>query len=156
MQMTRHRDSAFLVQSMRYTGERLKQATPENIEQLVYIRPIDTYYDRNGNKFEMTDWKRKKRLESAYMSINGFQDALLEGESFESARDLLPTGFRQDFTMSGTLENFFHWLDQRTKKDSQLETQTLAWMVLEELKDWAPEIVGWYISNRAGRANLAP
>jgi len=157
MQMVRHRDSAFLVQSMRYTGERLKAVTPDNIEQFVYIRPVGEYIDRQGNRFELTSHKRQMRLDAAYQSVAAFQDSVaLDGEPFESGRDVLPTGFRQDFTMSGTLENFFHWLDQRTKKDSQLETQTLAWMVLEELKNWAPEIVGWYISNRAGRANLAP
>lgn len=158
VQMCRHRDSAFLVRSQRYTGNRfLKEVlTPQNIEKYIYIRPVGTYFDRNGNKFEMTPSERRKRLMSVYRSVLGYRDAINKGESFESARYLLPSGFRQNFTIAGTLENYFHWLDQRTKKDSQLEIQTLAWMILDTLKPHAPNLIDWYLEKRAGKAKLAP
>ena len=157
-QMCRHRDSAFLVQSQRYTGYRFlrEPLSPQNIEKYVYIRPIGSYYDRNGNKFNFTYKERQQRLMSAYRSCLGYKDAINQGENYESARYLLPTGFRQNFTVAGTLENYFHWWDQRTKKDSQLEIQTLAWMVINELKPYAPNLIDWYIEKRAGKAKLSP
>jgi thymidylate synthase ThyX len=58
--------------------------------------------------------------------------------------------------MAGTIEAVFHWLDQRTLADSQVEAQTLAWMALDELEKWEPTLFGWYRQNRAGKNLLAP
>jgi len=157
-QITRHRDSAFLVQSMRYTGKRILNfdETNESVEQLIYIRPTGYYADRNGSKYEYSKGERQEDVMNSWNAINNYQLRLADGQPYEMARGLLPYDFRQDFTITGTIENFFHWLDQRTKKDSQLEIRTLAYMVLDELEKWSPTLFNWYRENRAGKAKLSP
>jgi len=52
-QVTRHQDSAFLVQSMRYTGKRVVDCSDSNIplEDVFYFRPAGSYSDRQGSKY---------------------------------------------------------------------------------------------------------
>lgn len=159
MQFVRHHELAHLVQSQRYTGLRFWSSPTEiwqNLDKLVYIRPEGRYIDRNGNKFTETAESRLEKQKMAYDSLLNFKKRVDAGEPFESARSLLPTSFRQDYYIGGTLKTIFHCLDQRTKKNSQLEAQTLAWMLIREMSDWAPELIGWYVSNRSQKARLAP
>jgi thymidylate synthase (FAD) len=164
-QITRHRDSAFLVQSQRYTGKRFAEFEAaignshyfSKVEDLVYLRPVGDYRDRDGNVCNYTQDLRNQDLFDARDNILEYQTRVLKNnQPYEMARGLLPYDFRQDFTITGTIENYFHWLDQRTKKDSQLEIRTLAYMVLDELEKWSPTLFGWYRKNRAGKARLAP
>lgn len=159
-QITRHRDSAFLCQSMRYTGKRFEDwanSINGDIERLMYLRPVGTYTDRNGNKYEFTEEERTTELKNIIrLGVLGYLEAIESGQSYEMARGKLPYDFRQDFAVTGTIENWFHLLDQRTKKDSQLEIRTLAYMALDELEKWSPTLFSWYRKNRAGKARLAP
>ena len=157
-QITRHSNSHFLVQSGRYTGERFTSGyvSNEDLEKLAYLRPVSTYYDRKTGKFEYTQVDRSVDLEYMRKAINSYSCAIRIGMPHEQARSLLPYDFRQDFTISGTIKATFHWLDQRTKADSQLEIRTLAHMALEELKEWSPTLFHYYEEHRSGKARLAP
>ena len=155
-QITRHQDSHFLVQSMRYTGERLMKADFGDIERLFYLRPAGFYRDRNGVSFEYSDYDRETHKFHLYQSLTRYQNCIKKGMPLEQARGLLSYDFRQDFVISGTVEACFHWLDQRTKENAQLEIYSLAWMVLEELQEWSPTFFNWYLENRAGKSRLAP
>jgi thymidylate synthase (FAD) len=162
-QITRHRDSAFLCQSNRYTGDRfIKIRTINDVEKVFYLRPEGVYHDRKSGKIEYTQALRKDDLKEAYRNIFNYgvnADCSLSEVDiypYEIARGLLPYDFRQDFTIHGTLKAYWHWLDQRTKKDSQLEIQTLAYMVHQELKKVCPTLQQWYEDNRYGKARLAP
>ncbi len=158
-QLTRHQDSAHLVQSLRYTGDRFVQfARGErySVEELFYFRPLSTYQDRKGNRYEYTqEWlgrDRQKSVESAHE----YAEKIDAGWSEEHARDGLRYNFRQNFAIAGDLQAVFHWLDQRSKADSQLEIQALAYKALERVKEFAPQLGGWYEENRYGKARLAP
>ena len=155
-QITRHQDSHFLVQSMRYTGERLLKADLENLEDIFYLRPAGMYRDRAGNTYDYTGLEREDDKGLIYAALLRYQDAVNDGMPMEMARGKLPYDFRQDFVIAGTVEAVFHWLDQRTKENAQLEVYTLAWMALEVLKRWSPTFFQWYEENRAGKARLAP
>jgi thymidylate synthase (FAD) len=162
MQLVRHQDSKPLVQSMRYTGKRMLEAVDlkgeeafEMMEKLFYCQPAGEYTTRTG-KYIITENQRRSYLVRCHKSCQDYAQAIEFGHPEESARRELKSGYRQNFEMSGTVQAFFHWLDQRTLADSQIEAQTLAWMALEKLEAWEPGLFGWYRTNRAGKNSLSP
>jgi len=175
MQLVRHQDSKPLVQSMRYTGERMlglvstdgstllpgqegfrgRCPTTEEIDALFYCQPAGAYTTRTGT-YTVTEQQREAYLHRCWKSCCAYAEALSWGHPEESARRELKSGYRQNFTMAGSIRAVFHWLDQRTLSDTQIEAQTLAWMALDKLKVWSPELFTWYEENRAGKNQLAP
>ncbi|WP_017659017.1 FAD-dependent thymidylate synthase [Baaleninema simplex] len=165
MQFVRHQDSAHLVQSMRYTGKRIAawckqqkdRESIDGIEEIHYQRPAGfTYVDRYGQKVEYTEELRQQDLKRAAQSYFEYAEQVDLGYPFEMARGCLPTGFRQNYTLAADLQALLHILDQRTKKDAQIEAQVLADLILNQLDRWVPEIAHWYRDARYGKAILAP
>lgn len=161
-QVARHQDPAFLVQSYRCTGRRFVELglknipRTEDIESVFYFRPVGIYRDRNGNSFEYTEVERKGDLNQAYLACTDYADKISRGCPHEMAKGSIPYDFRQNFDISGDLQAVFHWLDQRSLSDSQLEIQTLALLVMQHLEQWSPTIAQWYWQNRWGENLLAP
>ena len=147
-----------LVTSNRYTGERfiLVAQGKKSVEEVFYYRPPGIYRDRDGNKFEYSEIERAEDIEVTRMLCRRYKDKTDRGCPYEMARGRLDYDFRQDFCLSGTIKDVFHWMDQRSKADSQLEVQTLTAMAFDVLKDYSPELFAWYKENRYGRALLAP
>jgi thymidylate synthase (FAD) len=162
MQLVRHQDSKPLVQSFRYTGEdkgcdKMRRCGNGEIdvEEMFYAPPVGEYATRSG-RYTITESDRREYLSEYLSSAKAYSRALSKGHPAEVARGLLAARYRQNFAMAGTIQAVFHWLDQRTLADSQAEAQTLAWMALQQLKNWSPEFFEWYEVNRAGRNLLAP
>lgn len=157
-QITRHQNSNFLVQSNRYTGKRFVQVAmgERMVDEVFYFRDLGRYVDRNGSRYEYTEEMRRQDIEDCATACEKYADRVLGGMSEEHARDCIPYNFRQHFTISGTLEAMWHWLDQRSKKDAQHEIQILAQMAMGCLDIWTPELSAWYRANRWGKARLAP
>jgi thymidylate synthase (FAD) len=142
MQLVRHQDSAPLVQSFRYTGaDRMNRCGNGEIEveEMFYAPPVGSYNTRSGIcNFSESD--RAEYLSECFLSAKAYSRALSKGHPEETARGLLASRYRQNFTLAGTIEAVFHWLDQRTLADSQTEAQTLAWMAIDELEKWEPTL----------------
>jgi thymidylate synthase (FAD) len=157
MQLVRHQDSKPLVQSMRYTGDRIIAVANGHIsvEEVFYCQPVGTYATRTGS-YEVTEKDRQEYFYSAEASCNRYDQLVQSGKPEEFARRSLLSGYRQNFVMAGTIQAVYHWLDQRTLADSQGEAQTLAYMALHKLKEWQPEFFEFYEKTRAGRNLLAP
>jgi thymidylate synthase (FAD) len=157
MQLVRHQDSKPLVQSMRYTGERMIEASNDKtlIPSLFYAQPEGIYYTRTG-KYEVTKIQRLEYFEDCWKSTIRYANLINQGLPEEAARRYLLAGSRQNFTMAGTVRAVFHWLDQRTLADSQIESQTLAKMSLNVLCKWCPELFNYYVETRSGKNLLAP
>jgi thymidylate synthase (FAD) len=155
MQLVRHQDSKPLVQSMRYSGRRMLAANLSNIESLFYAMPAGEYATRDG-KYTYTEADREEYHWDCLNSAIRYRNKIKQGIPEEVARRSLLSGYRQNFAMAGTIQAMFHMLDQRTLADSQIEAQTLAWMALEQLKNWSPGFFEWYEQNRSGKNLLAP
>lgn len=157
MQLARHQGSSPLVQSMRYTGDKMRRCGngEYDTEELFYVQPAGTYATRSGT-YEFTESDRREYLSECQLSAQAYSRAISKRHPEEVARRLLAAGYRQNFAMAGTIQSVFHWLDQRTLADSQLEARTLAAMALDELERWEPGLFEWYRSNRAGKNLLAP
>jgi thymidylate synthase (FAD) len=158
MQLVRHQDSSPLCQSGRYTGKRFIGVANETLDvrEVFYFRPLGEYTDRQGNRYEYTAANLLFDLSACRAACKEYSNRINSGWAEEHARDILPQNFRQNFTMAGTIRAIFHWLDQRTLADSQLEAQTLAAMALKELEQWEPGLFKWYENNRAAKNMLAP
>lgn len=137
MQYRTHRANHTLVQSMRHTS--LDSTLP--LADAFYIPPYLPETDRDL----LTD--NCKVALAEYTQINCKP---------ETSRYLLPTNYRQGFTMCGTATAWMHMLDQRLLRDTQIEAQTAAWMMLDACISWWPELFNWYQATRAGRNMMAP
>jgi thymidylate synthase (FAD) len=153
MQMRTHHTSGsdvrFLVQSSRYTSQRFIDVAEGKLkpEEVFYWRPLGKYTSRNG-WYENSDLVQNIFYEQCRENCKVYADLVLEyNQPYEQARNVLSQGIRQDFTIAATLKGFWHLLDQRTKKDSQLEIQTLAEMLQQELEKWCPTLSYWYREN---------
>ena len=151
-------DVRFLVQSSRYTSKRFIDVAKGDLEpqEVFYWRPVDSYISRNGKYYNAASAQDyyyaccQKQCERYRYMVEDL------GQPFEQARNILPQGIRQDFTVASTIKGFWHILDQRSKKDSQLEVQIWSEMVTTELETWCPTLMKWYKDNRYGKALLAP
>lgn len=149
---------SFDVQSGRYTGDRIvKVARGElPLEEVFYFRPVGHYDSRQGDRYEynwdhrVEDKQTCERLAYQYMVKRE------AGRAEEHARECIPYAIRQNFVMSVNLRSGLHLLDLRLKPDAQLECQAFAYLLLEQMREWAPQIVGWYEERRLWRGRLAP
>lgn len=149
----------FSVQSFRYTSESLLKAvygSQEDLEKAIYIKPAGIYSDRNGDKYNYTEEWRNQDIRHIKYIITKYKEDKYRGKSEEHARGILPFDYRQHMVVSFNLRSFFHVLDLRSKKDTQLEFQYLSNLMFNEVKHLAPKLFQWYLDNRYSKARLSP
>ena len=149
---------SFDVQSMRYTGERICRAASGSIdlEEVLYLRPVGTYSDRQGKKYDYSATERAKDLEHCRLAAVRYAEMLQAGFAEEHARGILPFDYRQHFVVSFTLRAFLHFMDLRAKLDAQEEIRRMCDLMWPHMVVWAPEIAAWYEKTRLHKARLAP
>ncbi len=158
---THRAGTSFDATSARYTGKRFidyceEETSLENLENIVYLRPVGTYTDRQGKHYSYDPVFRERHLNFCDLGIETYWKAYDQGFSEEHARGLLPFDFRQDFVVSFNMRSLMHFLDLRAKADAQLEIQALATQMMQQFKKWAPEIAAWYEEKRWRKGRLAP
>lgn len=152
---------SFDVQSMRYTGERICRAadlgTVEALEEVFYLRPVGSYSDRQGKRYEYTAEQRAADLDHCSAAAWRYRQMVEHhGMAEEHARGILLFDCRQHFVVSFSLRAFLHFLDLRAKLDAQLEIRQLCDLMWPHLQRWTPEIAAWYEKSRLHKARLAP
>ena len=149
---------SFDVQSLRYTSQRIIDVATRDrdIEEVFYLRPVGTYTDRQGAKYEYSKSMRLMDMSRCYDAAAHYAHQLKQGMAEEHARGMLPFDYRQHFVVSFSLRALLHFLDLRSKADAQLEIRQLCLLMWPYLQGWAPEIAGWYEKTRLGKARLAP
>lgn len=145
-------------QSMRYTGQRIVEASYGRIdlEEVFYLRPVGRYTDRKGKKYEYTLSQRNTDLGLCLNAAQRYAQLMDRGYSEEHARGILPFDYRQHFIISFNLRSVLHFMDLRSKLDAQEEIRALCNLIWPHVREWAPEISAWYGVNRLGKARLAP
>lgn len=149
---------SFDVQSFRYTGSRIIDVVEgkRNIEEVFYLRPLGSYTDRQGKRYDYTEDLRQQDLEWCLKACYRYQERINQGFSEEHARGIIPFDVRQHWVMSANVRSLMHLLDLRWKLDAQLEAQHLCELIWQSFKVWVPTIAEWYETNRAKKARLAP
>lgn len=149
---------SFDVQSNRYTGNRIIDAATgkRDIEDVFYLRPVGSYTDRQGKRYEYTQAQRDRDRQWCLAAAKHYQQLIAEGAAEEHARGIIPFDVRQHWVMSLNVRSLMHLLDMRWKKDAQLECQKLCDLIWPPFQEWVPEIAQWYLQNRAKKSRLAP
>ncbi len=149
---------SFDVQSMRYTGDRIRRAGNGelDLEEVFYLRPVGEYADRQGKKYAYSSEQRRIDLDICRRAAERYRDLLDAGYAEEHARGILPFDYRQHFVVSFSLRAMLHFLDLRAKLDAQLEIRALCDLLWPQLQGWSPEFAHWYEKSRLHRARLAP
>jgi len=149
---------SFDVQSFRYTGKRILDvvAGKRDVEDVFYLRPVGSYSDRQGKKYDYTAEQRQHDLEWCLEASRRYQQRIAAGFAEEHARGLIPFDIRQHWVMSANVRSLMHLLDLRWKGDAQLEAQKLCEAIWPHFQAWVPAIATWYADNRLKKARLAP
>jgi thymidylate synthase (FAD) len=149
---------SFDVQSFRYTGQRILDVVEgsREVEEVFYLRPLGFYSDRQGKKYEYTAEHRQQDVAWCLEACKYYHQRLKAGFSEEHARGLIPFDIRQHWVMSANVRSLMHLLDLRWKADAQLEAQKLCEVMWPHFQAWVPAVAGWYETNRAKKARLAP
>ena len=149
---------SFDVQSFRYTGSRIIDVAEgrKAVEEVFYLRPLGSYTDRQGKRYEYTQVQRQQDLDWCVTACHRYQERIQQGFSEEHARGLIPFDVRQHWVLSANVRSLMHLLDLRWKTDAQLEAQKLCEQIWPHFKAWVPAIARWYEENRLKKARLAP
>ena len=144
--------------SFRYTGKRISDVATgdRNLEEVFYLRPLGSYTDRQGKRYDYTEELRQQDLEWCLKACYRYQERIQQGFSEEHARSIIPFDVRQHWVMSANVRSLMHLLDLRWKLDAQLEAQQLCELIWQSFHEWVPAIADWYETNRAKKAKLAP
>lgn len=157
-QMRTHRNVSFDVQSFRYTGQRILDvvAGQQALEDVFYLRPVGSYTNRQGKKYDYTPEQRQQDLEWCLQACHRYAERMEQGLAEEHARGLIPFDVRQHWVMSANARSLMHLLDIRGKYDVQLETRVMTEMMFEHFQRWMPEVAAWYEKTRWRKGPLAP
>lgn len=157
-QIRTHRHISMDVQSFRYSGHRIIDVTngKRDIEEVFYLRPVGSYTNRQGKKYDYTKEQRQEDLDWCLEACKRYKQRIDDGMAEEHARSIIPFDARQHFVLSANLRSLMHLLDLRWKKDAQLEAQKFCELLFAHFQSWTPEIASWYLENRAKKARLSP
>ena len=158
MQLRTHRHITCDFQSLRYTGARVVDVAEGKrlVEEVFYVRPPGNYRDRQGEVVAWTDDDVEEHLAICLSSAHDYKRLRDRGVPEEQARQVLVTTYFQCGLVSGSLRSWLHILDMRLKPNAQYEIRQLMEMTLAQIKRWAPEVTGWWVNHRCGKARLAP
>lgn len=149
---------SFDVQSFRYTGRRILDIVDgkREVEEVFYLRPLGSYSDRQGKKYEYTAEQRQQDIAWCLEASRRYKEKIDQGFAEEHARGLIPFDIRQHWVMSANVRSLMHLLDLRWKADAQLEAQKMCEAIWPHFQAWVPAIATWYEDNRLKKARLAP
>jgi thymidylate synthase (FAD) len=144
--------------SFRYTGQRILDVVEgkREMEDVFYLRPLGSYSDRQGKRYNYTEELRQQDIEWCLKACQLYYERIHQGFSEEHARGLIPFDVRQHWVMSANVRSLMHLLDLRWKLDAQLEAQKLCETIFPHFEAWVPAIAQWYTLNRMKKARLAP
>jgi thymidylate synthase (FAD) len=127
-----------------------------DVEEVFYLRPVGSYGDRQGKKYQYTAEQRASDLDWCRQACDRYAKRIHEGLSEEHARGLIPFDVRQHWVMSANARSLMHLLDIRGKYDVQLETRVMTELMFTRFQAWMPNVAAWYEKNRWRKGPLAP
>jgi thymidylate synthase (FAD) len=132
-QILRHRSFSFQEFSQRYS-------TATSLES-IEIRKQGKTNRQVGDEPVELDANTKIRIEAAQeMCVELYNDLIKDGVAKECARMVLPLNTSTTLYMNGTLRSWIHYLELRTKQDTQKEHRDIALAIQEILFKEFPNI----------------
>jgi thymidylate synthase (FAD) len=129
-QIIRHRSFTFQEFSQRY-------ATIQGFEKIELRKQSES--NRQSSTDIITDLETEKIVQNAInYSYNTYKQLLDSGVAREVARMVLPLSTTTNMYMTGTCRSFIHYIDLRTKQDTQKEHRLIAEEIKEIFKSQFP------------------
>ena len=74
--------------SFRYTGKRISDVATgdRDLEEVFYLRPLGSYTDRQGKRYDYTEELRQQDLEWCLKACHRYHERIQQGFSEEHAR----------------------------------------------------------------------
>lgn len=139
-QINRHRSFAFQEFSQRYSKI-------TNLESFNARRQSAANIQSSEEFLQLPDEIVENIKQHLIDSVSYYELLLKEGVSKECARMVLPMCTQTTLYMTGTLRSWIHYVNLRTKPDTQLEHREIAEAIKEQLFHEYPNIgkaLGWY------------
>lgn len=140
-QILRHR-FAFQERSQRYIGEVLGFEYSEGRRQAAKNRQSSTDDLSEDTKVWWQRVQEDEYLRASFM----YEAALQRGICREQARMLLPLATQTSLVMTGNIRSWIHYVEIRTKDDTQREHYIVALKIKEKLAEELPiiaSVLGW-------------
>ena len=129
-QIIRHRSFTFQEFSQRY-------ATIQGFEEIELRKQSES--NRQSSTDIITDLETEKTVQNAInYAYNTYKQLLDSGVAREVARMILPLSTSTTMYMTGTCRSFIHYIDLRTKEDTQKEHRLIAEQIKEVFKSQFP------------------
>lgn len=129
-QIIRHRSFTFQEFSQRY-------ATIQGFEQIEPRKQSES--NRQSSTEIITDTDVEQSIQHAInYCYNTYKDLLQKGVAREVARMVLPLATSTTMYMTGTCRSFIHYIDLRTKEDTQKEHRLIAEQIKSIFKEQFP------------------
>jgi thymidylate synthase (FAD) len=138
-QILRHRSFSFQELSQRYSSV-------TNVEEIEWRKQGKTNRQVGDEPVEIPDTLMERIYHIQDLSLATYNILIDKGIAKECARMILPLNTSTTLYMSGTVRSWVHYLDLRTKEDTQKEHRDIALGVLSIFKEQFPNIsaaMGW-------------
>jgi len=140
-QFLRHRSFTFQEFSQRYSS-------PTEYEKYEARRQAEKNRQSSIDDLPEVDkvWFRQAQSLMAESGFLFYEEAIKRGIAKECARFLLPATTTTTIYMTGTLRSWIHFIEERSKEETQFETRQLALEARGIFKDQFPiisEALGW-------------
>lgn len=140
-QILRHRSFSFQEFSQRYSAA--SSFVPHQARRQAKTNRQSSIDDLDA---QTQNWFLQCQQEIWQLTYSRYSEALEKGIAKESARALLPLNTSTRLYMNGTIRSWIHYIQLRTKPDTQLEHRRIAELCREIFKEHLPQIssaLGW-------------
>ena len=128
---------------MRYSNSDLAFTETETIRELRLFHPTNRQSSLESYDSELSEQWKKKQQEVYELSRQNYNWAVENGIAKEVARSVLPQSTNTRLYMKGSIRSFIHYIQLRTKLDTQKEHRLIATLVAFEIAKVFPQILSF-------------
>jgi thymidylate synthase (FAD) len=132
-QILRHRSFSFQEFSQRY-------ATTTGVEELEWRQQGKTNRQVGDKSIELSSALEFKVQQAQRLATEAYDELIEQGVARECARMILPLNTSTTLYMNGTVRSWLHYLELRTKEDTQKEHRDIALEIQRIFKEHFPSI----------------
>ena len=138
-QILRHRSFSFQEHSQRYS-------VTTGLEELEWRQQGKTNRQVGDKSIELSSALEFKVQQAQRLATEAYDELIEQGVARECARMILPLNTSTTLYMNGTVRSWLHYLELRTKEDTQKEHRDVALEIQKIFKEHFPsvsEALGW-------------
>jgi len=142
-QILRHRSFTFQQFSMRYANSESAFNETETVRETRLAHPTNRQSSLETTNTELCDEWNKRQREMYDLSRKNYNWAIENGIAKEVARCVLPQATNTRLYMKGSIRSFIHYVQLRSKPDTQKEHREIALEVAKAISGIFPQIMSF-------------